>query len=272
MTNSNLSTIILLEVIALNIDLPIYITDITVFESYNQKYKPTFVNGRTFHSLTYRHSGKISIKYDDTELISFPDSITFIPKGASYTTEIFEDVHITAVHFNFIGKTFFDKPKVIDVKNSKILSLFSALSKTVKDSSSHFTQLSIFYKLLDELNKYNCTSTARPIPSKIENAKLIIENKYSNSFFSIESLAEEIQISTTYLRREFHRIYGISPIAYLKDTRIKHATTLLLTHNLTVTKIAEMCGYSSTSYFIQDFHKVVGESPTEYRAKFSTTP
>ena len=103
-------------------------------------------------------------------------------------------------------------------------------------------------------------------------SKDIIEKRYSDSLFSIESLASENGISTTYLRREFNRAYGISPISYLKDIRIKRAIQLLLTQDLTVTKIAKMCGYSSTSYFIQDFHKAIGESPLEYRNKLSTTP
>ena len=255
----------------LNTDFNIYITDISVFELYNRKQKPAFVNSRDFCSLTYRHRGKISIKYDEAELISASDSITFVPRGVSYTTEIFEDVHITAIHFNFID-TFFDTPKVIPVNNPKIRALFSALSQTINDSSCHFKQLALFYELLDELNKTNPKSNYKTVSSKITNAKTIIENRYSDSLFSIESVAEESQISTTYLRREFHRAYGISPVAYLKNIRIKRAMQLLLTHNLTVTKIAEMCGYSSTSYFIQDFHKVLGESPTEYRNRLSTTP
>jgi transcriptional regulator GlxA family with amidase domain len=65
---------------------------------------------------------------------------------------------------------------------------------------------------------------------------------------------------------------GQAIIAYLKDVRIKHAIQLLLTFNLTVTKIATACGYSSTSYFIQDFNKVIGESPTEYRKRLISTP
>ena len=253
-------------------DFPLYISNICVFEFYNKMHKPLFVEGRDFFSLTYRHKGKISIKYGDTELISPPDTITFVPQGVSYTTEIFEDGHITAIHFNIFGNAFLDTPKVIPVNNPRIRGLFSALSQTINDTSCNFKQISLFYELLDELNKSNRKSIYKTVSQKIKNAKTIIENRYSDSLFSIESVAEEIQISTTYLRREFHRAYGISPITYLKDIRIKRAMQLLLTHNLTVTKIAELCGYSSTSYFIQDFHKVLGESPTEYRNRLSATP
>ena len=258
--------------IILNTIFPFYITDITIFEKRQKQHAPTFVNGRNFCSLTYRHRGKVSIKSGETEFISSADTITFVPKGVAYTTEIFEDVHITAIHFDFIGAELPNIPTVIPVNNPKVRSIFSSLSKSTYDGSSHFTKMALLYELFDKINGTNYSLDNNLVSEKIIRAKHIIESDYSYSLFSIESLAERIKISTTYLRREFNRAYGISPLAYLKDIRIKHATHLLLTHNLSVTKIAEMCGYSSTSYFIQDFHNALGESPNQYRNRLRTTP
>ena len=103
-------------------------------------------------------------------------------------------------------------------------------------------------------------------------AKAMIEDAYSDPFFSIEGLAEELKISTTYLRREFCRATGLSPIAYLKDARIRRASQLLLSQDITVGEIAARCGYSSISYFIQDFRKKTGESPSQYRSRLRAAP
>ena len=256
----------------LNTVLPIYITEMTVFTSYSKKHKPTFVKGRDFCSLTYRHKGETSIKSGESAFVSTPDTITFIPRGVSYTTEIFEDVHITAIHFNYIGEDMPNLPCMISAANQKIRSYFLLLSKAVSDASSHLRQMAILYELLDELGKIGSDSTVKSIPEKIARSREIIDASYSDPFFCIESLAEKIGISSTYLRREFRRTYEVSPIAYLKGVRIESAVKLLLSQNMTVEEVGAACGYSSTSYFIQYFHKKTGESPNQYRNRLRATP
>ena len=132
--------------------------------------------------------------------------------------------------------------------------------------------LSLFYELLHELKNIKQAQSDKVISTKISTAKELIEKRFSDPYFSVESLADEIKVSTAYLRREFNLAYGIAPIKYLKDVRIKHAMHALLTDTASISKIAIACGYTSTSYFIQDFHKTVGESPTQYRNRLKATP
>ena len=251
---------------------PIYITDITVFETWGRKHKPVFVKGREFCSLTYRHRGSASIKCGDAELLSTADTVTFVPRGVDYITEITSDVHVTAIHFNFAGADIPDRPSVVSADNPRILALFDAIAKTANDPTLHFRQLSIAYELFDELSKMKFAIDKGRIPEKIARAREIIEAGYSDPLFSIEGLADELNVSTTYLRREFSLATGMSPIAYLKDVRIRRALQLLLSNDLTVNEIASKCGYSSISYFIQDFHKNMGEPPSRYRARLLTAP
>jgi len=250
-----------------------FISDITVFEAFNRKYKPEFVKGREFCSLTYRHSGKISIICNENELISTADTVTFVPSATSYTTEVFEDSHITGIHFNFSGSYIPFLPAVINlgINSTHISALFQSLRKA-EESSDHLLKLSLFYEILHELKSIDQSQIDRIIPDKISKAKRLIETRYSNPYFSIESLAEEMNVSTTYLRREFNLAYGIAPIKYLKIIRIKNAVHALLTDTSSVAQIAKTCGYTSTSYFIQDFHKTVGESPSQYRNRLRVTP
>ena len=250
----------------------VYITEITVFEAYSKMHKPLFVKGRDFCSLTYRHRGSASIKCGDAELLSTADTVTFVPRGVDYITEITSDVHVTAIHFNFVGADIPTCPSVVRADNPRILALFDAIAKTANDPTLHFRQLSIAYELFDELSKMKFAIDKRKTPEKITRAREMIEEGYSDPLFSIERLADELNISTTYLRREFCRLNGVSPIAYLKDTRIRRAAQLLLSHDITVKEISARCGYSSISYFIQDFHKRMGESPNQYRVRLLTAP
>ena len=67
----------------------------------------------------------------------------------------------------------------------------------------------------------------------------------------------------------FHNIFsaavGKTPYEYLTRLRLEEAKRLILMGELSMSEIAEQCGFSSTSYFIQVFHKTAGVSPDKYR-------
>lgn len=256
----------------MSVDFPIYISEVKVFNSHNVKHKMTAVEPRNFCSLTYRHSGKVFISDEKNALVCESGGVTFMPRGVAYNTEVIEDTDITAVHFNLVGANMPESPIVIPSVNNTLRAIFSSLEATIGDSSAHFLQMSILYELFHELNKNHGSLSEKSASHKITRAKEIIEKRFCEPLFSIDSLADEIGVSTAYLRRVFRSAYGISPIKYLKDMRIKMAMHLLLTESFSVVKVGELCGYSSTSYFIQDFHKLAGESPAQYRNRLSATP
>ena len=76
-------------------------------------------------------------------------------------------------------------------------------------------------------------------------------------------------VSTSYLRREFSRAFGVSPIAFLRDVRVANAKNMLESGVLSVGEIAEQCGFASPAYFIQVFHKAVGAPPDRYRRSYT---
>lgn len=255
----------------MNINLPLYITDIFVFDGIQSKSKPVFVNGRRFFSLTYRHCGKISLTANGESLISSADCLTFVPKNTPYTTEVLEETRITGVHFNVVGDGLPNIPAVIPAKNPALRGLFRSLSaKKPEGAAAHFQQMAVFYEILEKLCANS--SSNEKTPATVAKAKEIIEERFNDPLFSIFELAALCGVSQTYLRREFNIAYGTSPIRYLKETRRRRAKELLLCADIPINKIATECGYSGSCYFVQDFHNATGESPTEYRKRLSFTP
>jgi hypothetical protein len=148
-----------------------FIKNAIFFESVAPKRKPVFVNGRNFYSLTYRHSGEISITFDGKQLHSTADCITFIPKNAAYTTEVLSDVRMSAIHFELDGEyplpTF---PMVIPVKSPLLRALFQSLTHQNNDTNSTFLRMSVFYEILAQLNKLSLSNAEQSIPQKIAKA------------------------------------------------------------------------------------------------------
>ncbi len=70
-----------------------------------------------------------------------------------------------------------------------------------------------------------------------------------------------------YIRYHFRKITGKTPTAFLTDIRIKHACFLMETYGpvLTLSEIAEKCGYTDYVYFSKKFKSLTGLSPAKYR-------
>ncbi|MNC73208.1 HTH-type transcriptional regulator GadW [compost metagenome] len=49
-------------------------------------------------------------------------------------------------------------------------------------------------------------------------------------------------------------------------SRVEHAKYLLTTTDISVKKIAEMCGYASEIHFMRQFKQQLGLTPSQYRA------
>ena len=81
----------------------------------------------------------------------------------------------------------------------------------------------------------------------------------------LDEISDCLDLHPVYFDRVFSKSVGIPPITYLKDLRLNKAKLLLVTTNLKVAKIAQMCGFSTSSYFIVQFKKKYGSTPSEYR-------
>ena len=93
-------------------------------------------------------------------------------------------------------------------------------------------------------------------------------NQHLHDKLSMETLAENVQLSETYLSRLFKKETGQSVSEYIRDKRIEEAQALLRYSEKSPVEIATDLGFSSHSYFISIFKRVTGETPREYRDKY----
>jgi len=81
----------------------------------------------------------------------------------------------------------------------------------------------------------------------------------------VEALARGANMSAGHLSREFRRVYGESPYAYLMTRRIERAMALLRRGDLSVTEVCFAVGCSSLGTFSTRFTELVGMPPRTYR-------
>ncbi len=82
---------------------------------------------------------------------------------------------------------------------------------------------------------------------------------------NLDELARGVHLSSGHLSREFRRVFGETPYAYLMTRRIERAMTLLRRGDLSVTDVCFEVGFSSLGTFSTRFSELVGVSPSVYR-------
>lgn len=100
---------------------------------------------------------------------------------------------------------------------------------------------------------------------RVQTVIALMESNYQKEW-SLESLAESINLSPWYLCHLFKAETGISPLHYLKTLRLKKAKELMETTFLNVKQIMHSVGVKDKCNFARDFKKMYGVPPTRFRA------
>ena len=84
---------------------------------------------------------------------------------------------------------------------------------------------------------------------------------------NLDRLAEIAHMSKRSFIRSFQAATGSSPIAYLIELRIRHASRLLRQTDQSVTEVAFQAGFNDSNYFTRQFRAITGMTPREYRMR-----
>jgi AraC-like DNA-binding protein len=84
----------------------------------------------------------------------------------------------------------------------------------------------------------------------------------------VDDLAKAAGLSRAHFSREFRRVFGESPHAYLLTRRLERAAALLRTTDRSIADICFSVGLQSIGSFTTSFTRTFGVSPAAYRVKF----
>jgi len=99
----------------------------------------------------------------------------------------------------------------------------------------------------------------------LEDCMSIIKDNIQNSSFTVEVLAENINLHRRTLLRKFNALTGKSPTDLIRHTRMTRATKLLQ-EKYRVNEVALMVGYEDTGRFSKAFKQFHGVSPSAYNS------
>lgn len=97
----------------------------------------------------------------------------------------------------------------------------------------------------------------------LEKMNMYMQENISDDEFSIDTLAEKMNMSRSSFYRKIKALTGMTPVDYMRNVRLDHAAKLLA-NGERVTEVALMVGFTSSSYFAKCFKAKFGVLPKDY--------
>lgn len=96
------------------------------------------------------------------------------------------------------------------------------------------------------------------------NTKKIIDENYHKRW-SISDLAKQLNISHSFLTRNFKATYGVSPLEYRTKLRLFDAQVLLLLKKFKVSTVVYASGFSDPGRFLKQFRQLFRARPSQFK-------
>lgn len=227
--------------------------------------------------------GSIKVRMPDEELLLNEGEVCFInPEEPHTITTNCDNVFYEAAVFlpslvNFNVGHFFNEQFVTPLLKSAIMLPRSVNKKEIIDiiekifsTESKFAILAnlmtLFSSLLESsLIKRKTTDSS--LDKHSEDIKKVIEymQLHYGEKITLAFLAGKLHFSDNYFCSFFKKYAGMTVFEYLNHLRIQKACELLKESGLSISEIAEKCGFESSSFFIKKFKEIQGCTPGMYR-------
>lgn len=202
--------------------------------------------------------------------------VVFAPKNSLYTMRIFDlesssacTIGINLHLYDSDGEELILSNKPFIAASGNRLSfneLFEQINEVAMDYPACLPQIySDLYKVL-----YLMTAKSDH-PSVLDSryasiAKAIIHLRCEDAYtMKIADMAKECHVSESYLRRQFKKYSGMSPVTYIRLRKIMAAKNLLRYSDMSMDEIAYNLNFTDAAYFCKVFHRDTGMTPKQYR-------
>jgi YesN/AraC family two-component response regulator len=141
---------------------------------------------------------------------------------------------------------------------------YSILVQSIKSLLYNREKLRFYYS--SNIHKIEDSDSFGNLEQRFVNKlNVLIKDNLGNPDFSVEKLAEHLNISRVQLYRKVKALMGISISDYINNIRLEKAKSMLESTSLTIAEIAYTIGFSSPNYFSTAFKNMYGTPPGSFR-------
>ena len=234
---------------------------------------------RPTHGIVF-NVGCVSIYHFESgeELTVRSGDCVYLPKNSNYTAQRFEisdtkGSGVYAINFLTLDAQESNRPWTMPIKGKdELISLFSkaASAWSKQDVGYHEECYAALYRILRRLKReHSQYAPKEKIAAALAPALRYIDEHYQTESIPISKLASLCGVSEAYLRRQFQKVFAVSPAVYVRNLRIRYAKDLLCNGAYSVTQAATLSGFNDVAYFSREFKKQFGKTPLKYRSNKS---
>lgn len=239
------------------------------------------VHYHDLHELYYMVKGSTTYYIGDKIYHVEQGNFVFIPKGILHKTDYEDNDKNERVLLSFGDILFGNELQEVreELYNSRVICVqeeqmpyFEKLLQQIEteyhreDGYSTLMMNLYITELLVQLCRYKYTF--KPVLPETDRVIYSISKYISLHFrdaLSLNTLSHEFGMSESHLSRKFKAHTGIGINEYITYVRITNAEKLLRETELSVTEVADCCGYSDSNYFSTVFKRIKGIPPQKCR-------
>ncbi|MBR3848578.1 MAG: helix-turn-helix transcriptional regulator [Oscillospiraceae bacterium] len=219
--------------------------------------------------IVYMFEGELIYNANGSVYTASPETVIILPNGCEYDWYCSVSGRYIAVRFD-CELCFREILSIPVIDSQKLLDLFKLIEyKRNRQAPMHkIENMRDTYSLLLLLEKWSRRKDVAG--SKQLQLKPAVEYIAQNLNKDIQNddLAALTGLSTSHFRKRFCEVYGLSPIAYTHNLRIKRAKEMLQGDYGSIRDIALSLGYNNIYEFSKAFKKHTGLSPTQYAKQY----
>ena len=238
-----------------------------------------------FHQLIYCKKGGGYITIGNTRYKALPGHVYISKQGSLHSIETSPDMHLLEIKFfaedPIISQlpTEFDLSKLSFAREMLITSGEEGIKGALHSDEAANCAFKLFlihtlrifspdrsdsrpYAHSAILNSPENENESRDI--QILNLRYYIDDRLGEKI-TLEELAGEVNFSKAYFIKRFNLLFDMPPMRFINLRRIDRAKRLMQQTELSLSDIAQKCGFASLHYFSRIFKNFEGISPNEYR-------
>ena len=236
-----------------------------------EEYSTEKLHSHKEHQFLVVSSGISMLEEKISKKVQFGRMCAFIPAGVKHrTTVVGKKISYQSIYIDSFRLKVKEDRAIMFKMSSLSCSLVDELTLISKSDSFLSACFDLFIRTVERDMKNESSIMTLITPKRRENMLLA---DYIERHFREKISMKELKSVIPYTERHINRIFsdetGITPVDYVRMTRIYHAAVSLIAENKSVVQTAFDCGYENLSVFYSDFSRFYSKSPKQFIKEMS---
>lgn len=240
------------------------IKDVRSVLYYTPNIKKWSAKNRKSHFVGIMLSGSAHHRFDNQSFVLSRNCIYFFNQKDDYDVEMIEAGDSYSVHFTTYEEIETDSFCIPIEHPDEIIALLQKIEQLSHISGNgDLSLLATLYQLCDRISRARHKAYF-PRDARMYAAKEYIDT-HLRDHNCLAGAVKQCGLSARRFNDLFKGNFGVTPNRYVLQCRVESAKSMLETKSLTVSEIAERCGFSDVYYFSKVFKQTCGVPPSKWK-------